>query len=82
MDERFETLLRPYLPLLGDRPLTADTALRDMGLNSMQSVDLLFTIEDELSVTLPDDDLNEATFTTAGSLWRAVSAARSDGAVA
>ncbi|MYS24051.1 acyl carrier protein [Streptomyces sp. DvalAA-14] len=81
MDERFETLLRGYLPLLGDEPLTEGTPLRDLGLDSMQSVDLLFAIEDELGVSLPDDALNEQTFATAGSLWQAVSAAGT-GAVA
>jgi acyl carrier protein len=76
MDERFETLLRSYLPLLGDDPLTGKTQLRDLGLDSMQSVDLLFAIEDDFGVSLPDEDLNEGTFATAGSLWQAVSAAR------
>jgi acyl carrier protein len=75
MDERFVELLRPYVPLLGDSPLTEETRLRDLGLDSMQSVNLLFGIEDEFDITFPDEDLNEATFTTAGSLWRVVSAA-------
>jgi acyl carrier protein len=82
MDSRFEDLLRSYLPLLGDRPLTEDTPLRDLGLDSMQSVDLLFALEDEFGAALPDEDLNEATFATAGSLWRAVDAARNAGAAA
>lgn len=82
MDEHFEDLLRPYLPLLGDRPVTAETPLRDLGLDSMQSVDLLFAVEDEFAVALPDEALNETTFATAGSLWQAINAAAEPGALA
>ena len=74
MDARFTELVAPYLPVLGDRPLTPDSKLRDLGLDSMRSVDLLFEIEDVFDVTLPDEDLTGETFETAGSLWRAVSA--------
>ncbi|MER5296470.1 acyl carrier protein [Streptomyces pharetrae] len=79
MDERYVNLLRSALPLLGDQPLTADTPLRDYGLDSMQSVDLLFGIEDEFGISLPDEALNEHTFATAGSLWREISAALKTG---
>lgn len=73
MDPRFTELLPPYLPALGDRPVTEDSRLRDLGLDSMRSVDLLFEIEDLFEITLPDEDLTGDTFETAGSLWRAVS---------
>lgn len=75
MDERFSELLTSFLPLLGDRPLSEDARLRDLGLNSMQSIDLLFGIEDVFEISLPDEDLNDTTFETAGSLWKAVFAA-------
>jgi acyl carrier protein len=75
MDSRFTELLAPYLPVLGDRPLTEDSHLRDLGLDSMRSIDLLFDIEDVFAVTLSDEDLNDTTFETAGSLWRTISAA-------
>lgn len=75
MNERFSQLLTPFLPLLRDRPLTEDVRLRDLGLDSMQSIDLLFGIEDTFEVALSDDDLNDSTFATAGNLWNAVSAA-------
>lgn len=81
MDERYTKLIRSYLPLLGDAPLTEDTRLRDYGLDSMQAVNLLFAIEDDLGVSMPDEYLNETTFATAGSLWQAVTTA-SDGALA
>ena len=75
MDERFSELLTSFLPLLGDRPLSEDARLRDLGLDSMQSVNLLFGIEDIFEVSLPDEALNATAFETAGSLWKAVSAA-------
>jgi acyl carrier protein len=72
LDQRFVDLLTATLPLLGEGPLTEDTRLRDAGLDSMQAVDLLFGIEDAFDVSLPDEELNETTFATAGSLWKAV----------
>ncbi|GAB7046425.1 acyl carrier protein [Catenuloplanes indicus] len=76
MDPRFTELLTGYLPYLDGRPLTPDSRLRDLGLDSMHSIDLLFAIEDALQVTLPDDYLNDETFATAGSLWEAVRVSR------
>jgi acyl carrier protein len=81
VDSRFVELLTPFLKFLGNRPVTADSPLRELGLDSMKSIDLLFAIEDGLGVSLPDEDLNDTTFATAGSLWRAVEAARSGLAV-
>ena len=75
MDPRFVTLLAANLPLAGDRLLAEDTRLRDLGLDSMQAVEILFGIEDTFGVSLPDEELNDVTFATAGSLWSAVSIA-------
>lgn len=75
MDERFTTLLAEHLPLLGAEMPTEDTVLRDAGLDSMGAVELLFGIEERLDVALLDDDLNDETFATAGSLWRTVRSA-------
>ncbi|MGV9289093.1 acyl carrier protein [Streptomyces sp. NPDC003719] len=72
MNQPFIDLLTPFLPNLGDRPLTEDSRLHDLGMNSMKAIDLLFAIEDGLGVSLPDEDLNDTTFATAGSLWAAV----------
>ncbi|MER6528193.1 phosphopantetheine-binding protein [Streptomyces sp. NPDC001508] len=76
MDERFTGILRPFLPYLADRPLTEDTPLRESGLTSMQSIELLLALEDELDVELPDELLVEETFSTAGSLWSVVASLR------
>jgi acyl carrier protein len=76
MDSRFVEVLRPFLKFLGDQQVTAESRLRELGLDSMKAIELLFAIEDTFGVSLPDEDLNDTTFATAGSLWRAVAAAR------
>jgi acyl carrier protein len=75
MDPRFTELLTPFLKFLGGQEITAGSPLRDLGLDSMQAIELLFALEDTFGVTLPDEDMNDATFATAGSLWNATSAA-------
>jgi acyl carrier protein len=82
MDQKFVDLLTPFLKFLDGRPVTAESRLRELGLDSMKSIDLLFAIEDTFDVSLPDEDLNDTTFATAGSLWQAVDAARRDSAAA
>jgi acyl carrier protein len=72
MDERFPGLLRPFLKFAGTRPLTADADLHELGLDSMRAIELLFAIEDTYGVTMPDEQLTDATFATAGSLWAAI----------
>lgn len=75
MDARFTALLRPFLTHAGDETVIApDTDLRRLGVDSMQAIELLFAIEDTFGISLPDDELNDATFATAGSLWRAICA--------
>ncbi|WP_424186720.1 acyl carrier protein [Actinokineospora sp. G85] len=74
LDPRFTELLAPFLKFAGDRPITAESHLRDLGLDSMQSIELLFAIEDTFGIALPDEDLNDTTFATAGSLWTAIEA--------
>ncbi|WP_367139693.1 MULTISPECIES: acyl carrier protein [Streptomyces] len=75
MDARFSELLTPFLKFLGEQEITPDASLRELGLDSMQAIELLFAIEDTFGVTLPDDDMNDTTFATAGSLWTVISAA-------
>lgn len=72
MDETFTAMLRPFLKFAGDQEIRRDSRLRDLGLDSMQAIELLFAIEDTFDVCLPDDRLNDATFETAGALWQVV----------
>ncbi|MEV7966985.1 phosphopantetheine-binding protein [Sphaerisporangium sp. NPDC088356] len=48
--------------------------LAGLGLDSMGVVQLLVALEDGYDIELPDDILDEETFATVGSLWRALSA--------
>jgi acyl carrier protein len=75
VDQRFIDLLTDTLPLAPGRPITADDRLRDLGMDSMLAVELLVGIDERFAVTLSDDELNDTTFATAGSLWRTVRAA-------
>ncbi|MFG2892551.1 acyl carrier protein [Streptomyces sp. NPDC048248] len=76
MDSRFTELLRPFLKHAGadELVITPDTDLRKLGVDSMQAIELLFAVEDTFGISLPDEELNDATFATAGSLWGVIRA--------
>ncbi len=78
MNARFVELLGSMLKLLDDHPITAESSLRDLGLDSMQAVELLFAIEDEFDIVLPEELLTDRTFATAGSLWAVVESVRGE----
>ncbi|MEW2810889.1 phosphopantetheine-binding protein [Streptomyces massasporeus] len=81
MDARFTELLRPFLKHAGPEEITitAETDLRRLGVDSMQAIELLFRLEDTFGIELPDEDMNDTTFATAGNLWRVVAAQLPDG---
>jgi acyl carrier protein len=82
MDPAFEAVLRPRLPYLtDDAELSPDAPLRELGLDSMQAVELVFDLEDALDVQLPDEAMTAETFATAASLWVALTAARDEAGV-
>ncbi|MEU8382739.1 phosphopantetheine-binding protein [Streptosporangium sp. NPDC048865] len=62
-----------HLPYAETGGLTARDELSALGLDSMGVVRLLVDIENDYAVELPDELLDEATFATVGSLWRALS---------
>lgn len=66
-------VLSGHLPALdpGD-DLDPDRPLKELGLTSMRAVDLLIDLEDELGIAFPDEELTEANFDTAASLWNVV----------
>jgi acyl carrier protein len=76
VDDSFPDLLRPFLKYAGTRPVTAESSLHELGLDSMRAIELLFAIEDSYGVAMPDELLTDATFATAGSLWTAVRSMR------
>jgi acyl carrier protein len=72
VDTNFLTLLTPFLRYTGSHGITAESSLRDLGLDSMHAVELLFALEDAYDVVFPDELLTDTTFETAGSLWTAI----------
>ena len=68
----FEKVLRPHLPLAGDRQIRPDADLADLGLDSLALVSLLIDVEETFRVTIPDELLMSATFASAGALWQVV----------
>jgi acyl carrier protein len=72
LDAHFLALLRSHLKYAGDVPLTGQSCLRDLGLDSMRSIELLFAVEDTYGVAIPDERLTDDTFETAETLWAVV----------
>ena len=72
-ETQFLELIRAHLKYLpAGKQLEPDQNLKALGLDSMAAVDLLLDLEDNYSVTLPDQFLTQETFATAQSLWAAV----------
>ncbi|AHH99585.1 hypothetical protein GCM10010174_18390 [Kutzneria viridogrisea] len=76
MDANFPAVLQPFLKYAGGQEITGESRLRDLGLDSMQSIQLLFAVEDAYHVSLPDELLTDDTFATVGSLWAAIESVR------
>ena len=76
LDPTFMSILTRHLRYL-DGELTPDASLRALGLDSMASVALMVDLEDAFGVTLPDRLVTMETFANAGTLWQAISGARS-----
>ncbi len=69
----FVAMLRPFLKFAGGQDILPGDKLRDLGLDSMREIELLFAIEDAYDVTLPDELLTDSTFSTVGHLWATIS---------
>ncbi|MCX4911488.1 phosphopantetheine-binding protein [Streptomyces sp. NBC_00878] len=72
-DDQFEPTVRPFLPFLPPQePLLPDSELRDLGLDSLGTVQLLGTLEETYQVRFLDGALSMDTFRSAGALWATV----------
>lgn len=70
MWDDFEQTVRRFLPYLpADEPLDPDTALRDLGLDSLATVELLAALEQRFQVRFRDDALSLENFRTPAVLW-------------
>ncbi|MGC7097564.1 phosphopantetheine-binding protein [Amycolatopsis lurida] len=69
-DDKFEDLLREYLPFLSaEEQLTGATNLRDLGLDSLGTVELLARLENLYDVRFVDDALTMENFANPDALW-------------
>jgi acyl carrier protein len=71
-DDRFETLVRKHIKLPADEPLNPDARLADLGLGSIQIVDLLVDLEQAFDIVFTDELLAPDTFGTPRSLWKSI----------
>lgn len=60
------------MPLLAEGSIDPAQDLRDAGLHSMGSVELLLQLESTYEVLVPDEALTKETFETPADLWRVV----------
>lgn len=75
MHDEFEKTVRSFLPYLpGDEPLRPEAELRDYGLDSLATVELLAALESRFRIRFREEALSLETFRTAGVLWETLSA--------
>ena len=73
-EQRLLNLLRPFhrlLPAGADLPMDAE--LGKLGLDSLQSIDLLMALEQEFGVTIPDEKITVDSFATPADVLALVS---------
>jgi acyl carrier protein len=69
LDRRIDDVLRMYLAKLPpNAPLPSDTPLVDLGLDSLNAMNLVLDLEGTFGVEFQDEMLTETTFLTAASL--------------
>jgi acyl carrier protein len=80
-DERFEAILRSHLRFLSPADVLTETSeLRDFGLDSMATVELISALESEYQIRFVDDLLSLENFTTPGVIWASVTQMTAAGA--
>ncbi len=61
IEARISAIIRRVSKKAGDGPLPADAdVFRDLGVESTAALDLLFSLEDEFGVAVPDDAFSAA----------------------
>jgi acyl carrier protein len=70
-DGKFEEMLRSLAPMLGDE-IHQDADLRDAGLDSMATVELLLRIEETYDIEVPNEFLTPQAFSSAAALWNMI----------
>jgi acyl carrier protein len=65
----YTAILGSHLPLSGPGPLDPADSLADLGLDSLNTVEILVRLEEEFDIHVPDEKLVQETFATVSSLW-------------
>ncbi|MFC9282053.1 acyl carrier protein [Streptomyces collinus] len=74
LDAKFDAILRRYLPFISPADaIDEETSLRDYGLDSMATVELISDLEAEYGIRFVDDLLSLETFATPGRIWASIS---------
>ncbi|MEN3610644.1 acyl carrier protein [Plantactinospora sp. ZYX-F-223] len=69
----FESLIRQRSRLLGAAaPLDPDHGLAELGVDSLEVVELIVNLEAEFDIELPPELLQPEVFATPGTIWHAV----------
>jgi acyl carrier protein len=71
--QKYTSILGSYLPLSGPGPLDPAANLADLGLDSLNTIEILVRLEEEFDIQIPDEKLVAETFATVGSLWSVLS---------
>jgi acyl carrier protein len=71
METKFKSLIQKYM-FDKNAELQGDEKLKDLGLDSMTSIDLLLELETVYDISIPMENLNEHTFATPANLWHVV----------
>ena len=71
--DEFEELIRRHCQLLpAGAPLDGDAALTSLGMDSLEVVEFIVSIEDTFDLTIPEELLTPQVFATTNTIWRAV----------
>lgn len=71
--EKLLPILKSKLKFIEDEQnFNWDTNLKELGLDSMSTINLLLSIEDEFQVVFPETLTNESTFSTGETLYSAL----------
>ncbi|MEV4466182.1 phosphopantetheine-binding protein [Micromonospora echinofusca] len=69
----FEPLIRERSRLLSaDAPLEPDQSLTELGVDSLEVVELIVNLETEFDIEIPPELLQPEVFATPGTIWNAV----------
>ncbi|MGY1422632.1 phosphopantetheine-binding protein [Bacillus cereus] len=60
---------------------TKNTDLKELGLDSLASIELLLEIEEAYNIVFPDELLTEDTFSSGDNLWMIITQLQGDGEV-